>query len=274
MKCTNPITIKRGGHEEHTISVPCRKCLTCLKNISHAWSSRLEMELTEKNALFITLTYHDLYNDGELHLDHITKFLKRLRKKFYGNGKSDLKYFYCGEYGEKSLRPHYHIILFGLDAKDLYVKNGIGGETSLVLNTLWPYGINNVGSVTRKSIHYVTGYVLKNTDEEHKGFRHMSKNLGKNYMLKNKEQYEKMFNGGKIKLGRYEKGLIDYTWAKLEELTNKDNQEDMKEFLKKNKAKYFNYELAKKYADREEDKREYRQLLAAKKNELFKRDKL
>ena len=64
---------------------------------------------------FVTLTYDEkhLPKDGSLCLEHVQLFLKRLR---FGSA-FPLRYFLCGEYGEKTSRPHYHICLFGTDFK-------------------------------------------------------------------------------------------------------------------------------------------------------------
>lgn len=87
------------------------------------------------SAMFVTLTYSDEYLHGVLGKDTLDKkelryFFKRLRvnaERHYGsheeidengNEKSvsnrPIKYYACGEYGEK-LRSHYHAIIFGLD---------------------------------------------------------------------------------------------------------------------------------------------------------------
>ncbi len=73
----------------------------------------------------MTLTYDDEHlpindyvdSDGVIHgkptlrKRDVQLFLKRLRKNYkYDN---HIKYFCCGEYGGKTFRPHYHLIIFG-----------------------------------------------------------------------------------------------------------------------------------------------------------------
>ena len=43
-------------------------------------------------------------------------FMKRLRKAFPND---KIRFYAAGEYGPKTLRPHYHAILFGLHLDDL-----------------------------------------------------------------------------------------------------------------------------------------------------------
>ncbi len=64
-------------------------------------------------------------------------FIKRLRKYFNNN---KIKYFYCGEYGTQTLRPHYHMIVYNAPFDDLVkLKVNFAGDilyTSKVLENL------------------------------------------------------------------------------------------------------------------------------------------
>lgn len=57
-----------------------------------------------------TLTYDDEHLPANKDLQHrdVQLYLKRLRKKGY-----KFRYYGCGEYGETTKRPHYHICMFG-----------------------------------------------------------------------------------------------------------------------------------------------------------------
>lgn len=93
----------------------------------------------------------------QAHKDHFQKFMKRLRRDL----DTPIKYFSCGEYGDKSFRPHYHAIILG-------VPNDKPFKECVVEN--WPFADWSVksirdgsfGFVSADSIAYVTGYVLKN----------------------------------------------------------------------------------------------------------------
>lgn len=107
VRCTKPITLRTGTFN-------CGQCHACRINYTSGWTLRLLYELTSwKDASFITLTYDNdhLPIDGGLHLSHVQKFFDTLRHKIDWL----IKYYHCGEYGERRKRPHYHIILFGLD---------------------------------------------------------------------------------------------------------------------------------------------------------------
>lgn len=66
------------------------------------------------SSTFATLTYDDAHlpKDGGLSMSDVQLAIKRVRKSL---GKRRIRYYGCGEYGERFGRPHYHVIFFGLD---------------------------------------------------------------------------------------------------------------------------------------------------------------
>lgn len=69
----------------------------------------------------------------------------------------------CGEYGEKTLRPHYHALLFGVrfeDAEFFCERKGNRVYKSEILDRLWGLGHTEIGSVTKDSAGYVARYTL------------------------------------------------------------------------------------------------------------------
>lgn len=88
--------------------------------------------------------------------------MKRLRK-FASPTK--LRFFHCGEYGDKYQRPHYHAILFNYDFTDkqTYSRTERGDQiyTSKTLTSLWQNGNAWIGAVTFESAAYVARYCLK-----------------------------------------------------------------------------------------------------------------
>lgn len=152
-----------SGCSPHPFKLPCGQCIGCRLERSRQWAIRCvhEAQLHSDNC-FITLTYspEHLPKDGSLNLRHYQLFMKRLRKKF-GNG---IRFFHCGEYGEKYFRPHYHACLFGFDFPDkvLFKEiNGVKLYTSDVLNELWGFGFCSIGDVNFDSAAYVARYILK-----------------------------------------------------------------------------------------------------------------
>ena len=162
------------------IKVPCGQCIGCRLERSRQWAIRCvhEASLHEANS-FITLTYSPefLPSDMSLHLSHFQLFMKRLRKCF-GNG---IRFFMCGEYGEKFRRPHYHAIIFGLDFPDkvqVNVSNGLPIYSSEILSNLWGKGFASIGTVTFDSAAYVARYITKKVTGEMAFDHYLDKDTG------------------------------------------------------------------------------------------------
>lgn len=155
----------RNPHLRGLVTVACGQCIGCRVDRSKQWAVRVvhEAQLHEYNS-FITLTYapeHLPYN-GSLQKADFQKFMKRLRKRFKSKR---IRYYMCGEYGDKLDRPHYHAILFGFDFPDKTIwkrtKSGSTIYRSKILEELWPFGHSSVGSVTYESAAYVARYCMK-----------------------------------------------------------------------------------------------------------------
>lgn len=217
-KCITPFYVQ-DKFTGNYIPVPCSKCPPCMKRRTSGWSYRLVKEgERSKSALFVTLTYDTNYvpitEKGFMNLDKtdVQKFFKRLRK--LSNEK--LKYYVCGEYGTKKMRPHYHIILFNAD-KYMVHKAWMLNNKSL--------GSIYIGQVNEASIGYTLKYMTKKgkiplhfNDDRQKEFSLMSKKMGDNYitpkMIKwHKEDLEKRMyvnipGNKKIAMPRYYKDKI------------------------------------------------------------------
>lgn len=146
------------------LDVPCGKCIGCRLDYARDWAIRCqhESEMHEDNA-FLTLTYSpdQLPANGSLELSDYQNFMKRLRER---TGKK-LKFFHCGEYGEKNSRPHYHALIFGFSFPDRtpWRKTPLGHTCyrSKLLEQLWQHGQSEIGEVTFQSAGYVARYVTK-----------------------------------------------------------------------------------------------------------------
>lgn len=136
---------------------PCMKCLPCRISRRRVWAHRMMLEsLCHGDSCFVTLTYDDVNlpsswslvpKDAQLWLKRLRKVISPLRVRF----------FLAGEYGQESLRPHYHAAVFGLP-QDL--AGGIDGQAGVVQDT-WAKGFTYVGSLTPESASYIAGYVSK-----------------------------------------------------------------------------------------------------------------
>lgn len=158
-----------GSYAADWLLLPCGKCLSCRMRLAHMWSMRCRYELESHDAsCFITLTYRnaDLPAGGSLQRDDYQRFLKRLRKRL---APLKIRYFGCGEYGLKKLRPHYHFIIFGWCPADLrlfFVRGRNPVYRSEFLEELWPHGFCSVGTVSDDSIKYVCRYTMKKAFQE------------------------------------------------------------------------------------------------------------
>lgn len=160
-----PISFSPNGcYSDMRVTIPCGKCIGCRLEKSRQWAIRCMHELGECDySEFLTLTYDDenIPEDGQLRPSDMTNFIKRLR-----NFADPLKirYIQCGEYGEETLRPHHHMIMFGYEFpdKELLKKNdGNDLFTSVIANGLWNKGYVVLGRVTFESCAYVARYVVK-----------------------------------------------------------------------------------------------------------------
>lgn len=151
------------GFLDQPIEVPCGRCIGCRLERSRQWAIRClhEAKLHENNC-FITLTYapEHIPPGGTLVLKHFQDFMKRLREK-KGPG---VRFFHCGEYGDRTSRPHYHAALFNCAFPDREVFKERGAESYYIseeLSALWPFGHHILGELTFESAAYVARYVMK-----------------------------------------------------------------------------------------------------------------
>lgn len=122
-----------------------------------------------------------------------------------------LKYYAVAEYGSKTERPHYHLIMFNLPLNYVYQDQTIWIET--LLSEIWPYGQINVGTVTPESIGYVAKYqISKGTQDGSKRpvFSLMSKNLGLDYVKKFAQYHRETLTPYVTELGGTKHGLPRY----------------------------------------------------------------
>lgn len=146
------------------VEVGCGQCIGCRLDRSREWAIRCvhEAQMHELNC-FLTLTHNDesLPDDCSLDKRYFQRFIKRLRKRFSGQR---IRYFHCGEYGERLHRPHYHACLFGFDFPDKeFFKDADSGPlfVSQILEEVWGLGFCTIGAVTFESAAYVARYVMK-----------------------------------------------------------------------------------------------------------------
>jgi len=142
--------------------------LGCRQDLATDWAHRAQLEVTNwTHNCFLTLTYDDehLPEEGHLRPRHLQTFLKRLRRGFdrqdpaiASTGK--IRYIASGEYGDKTKRPHFHLLLFNCDFHD---KKPVAKTLweSAALKKYWKHGGHRLGELTGASANYVAQYSLK-----------------------------------------------------------------------------------------------------------------
>lgn len=166
-KCLHPVILKDGR------AFPCGHCPNCRMKYRKQFALRIYMEkCIERPAYsyFITLTYNDEsipYFSGRqcFSKDHITTFLDSLRHGLRRVGYS-FRYFGSCEYGEEGYRPHYHFVFF-LYPVDTGCEKCVFRRhefNHLYCQKYWHYGFTYDGTVTVRSVLYVTCYALKDDE--------------------------------------------------------------------------------------------------------------
>lgn len=229
MPCLSPITLT-ATPKTPSLSVPCGKCAGCLTARRNEWTFRLFEE--SKNHLktcFLTLTYNDdnleyLNNVATINKATLQKFIKRLRKNI------KFRYYAVGEYGSNTMRPHYHLIIFGFDNQ----------SEKIVLDS-WKLGNITLGTLTPASIHYTAKYHVNKTnypEGANKPFALMSLKpaIGFSYIEKAKSFHNHniehsfyMHNGIKNPLPRYYKKML-YSQLELKQIAKKSEQKCYESF--------------------------------------------
>lgn len=189
MKCYHPVDAYRTEHGItfnrnergilHHLHIPCGQCIGCRERIGAQWAIRLQHEASLWDAnCFVTLTYSEgnLPPGGTLLHRDFALFMKRLRK---ANG-PNVRFFMCGEYGPKTLRPHYHACLFNIDFRDREPagksKGGFPFFYSKHLSSLWELGRATVQNFTPETAAYTTGYILKKAKGQEADVRYLRQN--------------------------------------------------------------------------------------------------
>jgi len=165
MFCLNPTSTASAGEQQ------CRKCKPCLERRRRHWLGRIAAEAyTSTWMRFVTLTYDDEHLESGLGLplEHLKDYNKVRRKKY------TYKQFAVGELGEKTQRPHWHVLQFG---------KSLVPETPLDFSARY-YGWAKGNSQYEKprSISGSAAYIYDYMDKGGKAVR-PSPGLGKRYLL-------------------------------------------------------------------------------------------
>ena len=163
MLCRAPILL--GGR-----AFPCGQCMPCRVNRRRIWSHRIMLvAMQHSDSAFVTLTYSEdnvpKTADGQLNLvpKDLQDWLKRFRKAIEP---MRVRFYAVGEYGDETLRPHFHVALFGYPT--CRFGNSIYSDRRLnccpqcdTVRDTWRHGSVLLGTLEDNSAQYIAGYVTK-----------------------------------------------------------------------------------------------------------------
>ena len=254
----SPESISLSNSTKERVTIPCGKCLGCMQEKRDSWVFRIKEEYKIcKGALFVTLTYSEekvpltidgiqtLYKrDAQLYLKRLRASIERGEAKYQPIRDNSLKglkmpkirYYLVGEYGENTLRPHYHAVIFNVPRSSHVTQSW--SKFNNKKQKFEPLGYVHIGHVSGASINYIAKYVIKTSKHFNDlkdlrvepEFSIMSKGIGKNYMERTGMYHKKTLitfvksDSKKLKLPRYYSDKIF-----------NDNQ---KETIKQNNQKY------------------------------------
>lgn len=203
--CISPIRIRHPTKPDEFIDVNCNHCLECAQKHVNSWAFRLSQEMKDKNCYFFTLTYADehlpyknVYDEFEnkfvllpsFDKEHVQKLIHSIRDELRRNKlKVKLKYFITSEFGDTTLRPHYHGLIFGFPF-DLQ-------QFRAILEKYWIHGFVSCDFGNQTRIYYTLKYIFKSKVLPPKGlhplsdrnFLMCSKNLGINFLTPQMRKY-------------------------------------------------------------------------------------
>lgn len=155
MICLHPICV-------NGIKYPCGKCPVCVHNAREALANRFLLESQHSvSTYFLTLTYNDdclphYYGIPCFDKKQVQSFIKRLR-----NDIPKFKMFLTSEFGDRTGRPHYHMLLFMHGYAPLqFVRDAVAKQ--------WKFGNITITTANQRRFAYCAKYCLKENYDEFK----------------------------------------------------------------------------------------------------------
>lgn len=272
------MTLKDGSTRffEDGLEVKCGKCWECRKEYRLQWRFRLEYEnKISFSSYFVTLTYdneHIPYDENGImcfnkhHLKMFWKKLRRKTKKRFGDDHK-ISYWIVSEFGGKTLRPHYHAIIYNCSYYDI--------------SDSWSYGDNvDIGTVTAKSINYCTAYMdgkVFNSNYTEPEYSMKSNGLGMDYLTPSMIKYHRdneiyhlvLDDGTCVAMPKIYRERI---WNELERSLIADEMKDNYELRREKLIKEFEdnykfdgYEMAKRSFDDKQERSRNKNYIRTKK---------
>lgn len=222
-------SIKRFIINKQLVLIPCGKCPDCVNLKKTNYVRRVKSQLKMyKFSYLITITldnqkqftlldnitrtsilnkcsnssdFSSYTNLSKINIDNIIKNWKNKINRFYKE-KVRIHYFLCGEYGSRTQRAHYHILLMLDRPLPNLVREPVAGchfKSSIIDSkqySLYDIQITN-GSVNCSS--YISKYLLKSYSKDKKNYNRFEEKqirfllsinepIDKYFLFKNKEQ--------------------------------------------------------------------------------------
>lgn len=174
--------MSQNGNIKEIQKIGCGQCFGCRMEYAREWATRCEIEMRQwEHNWFLTLTYDDEHLPRNVGIDtktgevidtnylvpeDLTQFMKSLRQYWQRHyDVNNIRFYACGEYGDRSQRAHYHVILFNIDIPDIepHHKNTKGNMvfTSKIIEHIWGRGIIGIGIANWETAAYTAQYMLK-----------------------------------------------------------------------------------------------------------------
>lgn len=184
--CDNPRPVFMGSDPEKPVAevllyAPCRRCEKCLtfKALQIRDQAMRELALA-KRTWFVTLTFDEgnlLALTGKQYRErgpkekrlekaayrYVQRWLKRLRR---ANPLAKLRYLAVFELGDKTGRPHFHVLLHETGMRPITKRSIEDNWTSPIVHARLVQGIEaeTRHGLTSNVARYVTKYLVKNPD--------------------------------------------------------------------------------------------------------------
>lgn len=154
MLCEYPFRVFKGSESFKRkyptgLEVPCGKCRLCKAKRVNEWSTRCQHELLYwEDHCAVTFTYDDdhLPVGGSLQPDHFSSLVREIRRTY------KCRYLVAGEYGDRTNRPHYHAIMYGVPLMAPIPAKEWWGQ-------YWHHGHVHVAPTDQKLIRYINKYL-------------------------------------------------------------------------------------------------------------------
>lgn len=273
MGCSYPIKVKNVNYKPNAVKiwqreqyyfVPCGRCISCQMSKRTWLRDCLNYDLNYYGfGSFTTLTYDDetvpIDKDKKcmvLNYEDVKLFFKRLRENIYRKYgfRKDFSYVCVGELGSENERPHYHLIICGLDWR----------YDDKIITESWKNGIVKNLPIREGGINYVLKYMEKDQirQSKHYGFEKSEKpfinhslGLGKR-MIESQMDFIIKHNGCYLSEKRQLRPISSYWMRKLKLYNPKDYtylRDEMlykgyipknKMYFSKNECEQYRYEKA------------------------------